>query len=172
MRLWTGTKQRSFMNRKNTILVVASSGGHLTQAMCATSTISNQELVLVSNKNMLDGKRFRHVYTIRDTQHNPLVHGLNFFAALRILFKEKPLAIFSTGGPICLPFALIAKLSRTRFVFLDTMSRVTELSNSGKLIQKFGLSDAFLCQWPDVANQYDGAEYHGQAFDLGDHGHQ
>jgi len=106
------------MNRKQSILVVASSGGHLTQAMCATSTL-NQDLVLVSNKDMLDGKRFRRVYTVKDTQHNPLVHGLNLFAAIRI-----------------------------------------------------GLSDSFLCQWPDVASQYDGAEYHGQAFDLGDHGHQ
>ncbi len=159
------------MKRKPTILVIASSGGHLTQAMCATSTLK-QDLVLVSNKDMLDGKRFKHVYTIKDTQHNPFVHCMNLFAAISILLKEKPQAMFSTGGPICLPFALVAKLTNTRFVFLDTMSRVTELSNSGKLIQKFGLSDSFLCQWPDVANQYDGAEYHGQAFDLGDHGHQ
>ena len=157
--------------KRETILVIASSGGHLTQAMCATSTVS-QDLVLVSNKDMLDGKHFVRVYTITDTQHNPLIHGLNFFTALRILLREKPKAMFSTGGPICLPFALIAKLSGTRFVFLDTMSRVTELSNSGKLIQRFGLSDEFLCQWPEVASQYDGAEYHGQAFDLGDHGHQ
>lgn len=159
------------MKRKPTILVVASSGGHLTQAMCATSTVE-QELVLVSNKNMLDGEHFQRVYTIRDTQHNPVIHFLNLFFAARILWTEKPQAMFSTGGPICLPFALLAKLTKTRFVFLDTMSRVTELSNSGKLIQRFGLSDSFLCQWPEVANQYDGAEYHGQAFDLGDHGHQ
>jgi UDP-N-acetylglucosamine:LPS N-acetylglucosamine transferase len=157
--------------KRETILVIASSGGHLTQAICATSTI-NQDLVLVSNKNMLDGKRFKRVYTVTDTQHNPLIHCLNFFVALRVLWKEKPRAMFSTGGPICLPFALVAKLTGTRFVFLDTMSRVTELSNSGKLIQRFGLSDAFLCQWPEVAKQYNGAEYHGQAFDLGDHGHQ
>jgi len=159
------------MKRNNTILVIASSGGHLTQAMCATSTLT-QDLVLVSNKDMLDGKRFSRVYTIKDTQHNPLVHCVNLLVAIRILVVEKPQAMFSTGGPICLPFALVAKLTSTRFVFLDTMSRVTELSNSGRLIQRFGLSDSFLCQWPEVAKQYDGAEYHGQAFDLGDHGHQ
>ena len=87
------------------------------------------------------------------------------------MLKEKPQAMFSTGGPICLPFALLAKLTGTRFVYLDTMSRVTELSNSGKLIQKFGLFDSFLCQWQKTAEKY-GAEYHGQAFDLGDNGHQ
>jgi UDP-N-acetylglucosamine:LPS N-acetylglucosamine transferase len=159
------------VKRSSTVLVVASSGGHLTQAMCATSTVA-QDLVLVCNKNMLDGEHFVRVHTIRDTQHNPLIHLINLFAAVRILRREKPMAIFSTGGPICLPFALLAKLTRTKFVFLDTMSRVTELSNSGKLIQKFKLYDSFLCQWQPVADQHNGVEYHGQAFDLGDNGHQ
>jgi len=154
------------MKRSATILVIASSGGHLTQAMCATSAVE-LELVLVTNKNMLEDSPFARIHTIRDTQSNILVHALNVFSAARIMLKEKPQAMFSTGGPICLPFALLAKLTGTRFVYLDTMSRVTELSNSGKLIQKFGLFDSFLCQWQQTAEKY-GAEYHGQAFDLGD----
>ncbi len=159
------------MKRNPIILVIASSGGHLTQAMCATSTVE-LDLVLVTNKNMLEGSRFKRIHTIRDTQSNALIHAMNVFTAARILRKEKPQALFSTGGPICLPFALLAKLTGTRFVFLDTMSRVTELSNSGKLINKFGLADSFLCQWQETANKYSGAEYHGQAFDLGDNGYQ
>ena len=157
--------------RKPTILVVASSGGHLTQAMCATSTVE-LDLVLVTNKNMLEGSHFCRIHIIRDTQNNLFIHAINTFSAARILLREKPRALFSTGGPICLPFALLAKLTGTRFVYLDTMSRVTELSNSGKLIQKLGLSDSFLCQWQETASKYDGAEYHGQAFDLGDNGYQ
>lgn len=159
------------MKRKPTILVIASSGGHLTQAMCATSAVE-LELVLVTNKNMLDGSRFSRIHTIRDTQNNVLIHAINVVSAVRILLRERPQAMFSTGGPICLPFALLSKLTRTRFVYLDTMSRVTELSNSGKLIQKLGLYDSFLCQWQETANKYSGAEYHGQAFDLGDNGYQ
>jgi len=143
------------IKRKPTVLVIASSGGHLTQAMCATSTVE-LTLVLVTNKNMLDSSRFARIHTIRDTQHNPFIHALNVFSAARILFKERPQALFSTGGPICLPFALLAKITGTRFVYLDTLSRVTELSNSGKLIQKFGLYDCFMCQWPtpDVSGLY------------------
>ncbi len=159
------------LSRNQSIMVIASSGGHLTQAMCATSLIEC-DLILVSNKNQLEGSRFKRIHTIKDTQHNPLIHFLNFFSACRLLVRERPVAMFSTGGPICLPFALLAKITGTKFVFLDTMSRVTELSNSGKLIRKFGLYDSFLCQWPSVARQYSGTEYHGQAFDLGDHGHQ
>lgn len=158
------------MKRHPVILVIASSGGHLTQAMCATSAVT-LELALVTNKNMLEDSPFARIHTIRDTQTNVLIHAINVFSAARIMIKEKPQAMFSTGGPICLPFALLAKLTRTRFVYLDTMSRVTELSNSGKLIRKFGLFDSFLCQWQETADKY-GAEYHGQAFDLGDNGYQ
>ena len=122
-------------------------------------------------RDRLDSSRFCRIYTIRDTQHNVIIHALNTLAAMKILLKEKPQALFSTGGPICLPFALLAKLSGTRFVYLDTMSRVTELSNSGKLIRKYRLFDTFLCQWADIANKH-GAEYHGQAFDLGDNGNK
>jgi len=159
------------MKRKPTVVVIASAGGHLTQAMCATSLV-DLDLVLICNKNMLNTDRFKKIYTIRDTQHNPLVHCLNLIHGCVILLRERPQAMFSTGGPICLPFALLAKLTKTRFVYLDTLSRVTELSNSGKLIEKYGLYDSFLSQWQSVATQYSGVEYHGQAFDLGDHGHQ
>ena len=171
--LLTGSSAReeSIVTRSQSVLVIASSGGHLTQAICATSTVGN-ELVLVSNKDMLNGRHFERVYIVRDTQNNPIIHMMNFFTAVRIHLKEKPIAAFSTGGPICLPFALLAKLTRTKFVFLDTMSRVTELSNSGKLIRKFGLYDSFICQWKNVAEQYNGIEYYGQAFDLSDDGHQ
>ena len=157
------------MKRNPTVLVIASSGGHLTQAMCAVSTVE-LELVLVTNKNMLEDSPFARIHTIRDTQTGVLIHALNVFSAARLMLKEKPSAMFSTGGPICLPFALLGKLTGTRFVYLDTMSRVTELSNSGKFIKKFGLFDSFLCQWQQTAEKY-GAEYHGQAFDLGDNGY-
>ena len=159
------------MKRNKTVLVVASAGGHLTQAMCATSLVE-LDLVLVCNKNMLSGSRFKRIYTIRDTQHNIVIHLANLFAGIKILLRERPQAIFSTGGPVCLPFALLSRITRTRFVYLDTLSRVTELSNSGKLIKKFKLYDEFLCQWESVASQYSGIEYHGQAFDLGNNGYQ
>lgn len=158
------------MKRNSTVLVVASSGGHLTQAMCATSTVE-LDLVLVTNKNMLENSPFLRIHTIRDTQTSVLIHAMNVCSAARILLKERPRAIFSTGGPICLSFALLAKVTGTRFVYLDTLSRVTELSNSGKFIKKFGLFDSFLCQWQETADKH-GVEYHGQAFNLGDNGYQ
>ncbi|WBA81513.1 hypothetical protein [Endozoicomonas sp. GU-1] len=154
------------MNRK--ILVIASAGGHLTQALCATALCD--EIVLVTNKKNISNVRIRRIYKIFDTQKNPIIHFINIFFAIIVLLRERPKSVFSTGGPICLPFALLCKLFRIRFVYLDTLSRVVELSNSGKLIYRFKLYNCFICQWKDVAQQYEGIEYYGTTFDLSDHG--
>lgn len=145
------------------VLVVASAGGHLTQAMCATSSCKN--IVLVSNKINIKNKRIQKTYKILDTQYNPLVHILNVFYAIYVLLRERPKAVFSTGGPIVLPFALICKVLPIKFVFLDTLSRVVELSNSGKLINKYNLYDKMYSQWSEVAKP-NKLEYIGKCFDI------
>jgi UDP-N-acetylglucosamine transferase subunit ALG13 len=149
------------MNKK--VLVIASAGGHLTQAMCATSQCD--EIVLVSNKVNIKKNNISKIYKIMDTQKNPFIHFFNVFFALYILLKEKPTAIFSTGGPIALPFALICKVSSLKFIYLDTLSRVVELSNTGKLIKKYHLYDDFYSQWKNVASK-NNAKYIGKCFDI------
>ena len=151
------------MESEKKVLVIASAGGHLTQALCATSRCEN--LILISNKKNVSDAKIKKFYKIMDTQHNPIIHFLNIFFALFILVKERPSVIFSTGGPIVLPFALLSRLVRIKFVFLDTLSRVTELSNTGKLIKKYNLYDAFYSQWENMAKKNE-VGYIGKCFDI------
>ncbi|GLQ30282.1 glycosyltransferase [Litoribrevibacter albus] len=149
------------MNGK--ILVIASAGGHLTQAMCATSLFD--DIVLVSNKINIKDSRIRFSYMIPDTQFNAIIHFFNIFIALYILIRHRPSLIVSTGGPIVLPFALLSKLLCFNFVFIDTLSRVVELSNTGKLLRKYKLYDVFFAQWETVAKA-NGVRYIGKCFDI------
>jgi UDP-N-acetylglucosamine transferase subunit ALG13 len=148
---------------KGKILVIASAGGHLTQAMCATSMCNN--LTLVSNKKNIKNKNIKKIYQIMDTQHNVFIHFFNVFYAIYVLLRERPIAVFSTGGPIALPFALVCKFLPIKFIYLDTLSRVIELSNTGKLVKKHKLFDAFYCQWEKIAEEND-AQYIGKCFDI------
>ncbi|MDC9514548.1 glycosyltransferase [Pseudoalteromonas sp. CST5] len=149
------------MNKK--VLVIASAGGHLTQAMCATSQCD--EIVLVSNKVNIKKDNISKIYKIIDTQKNIFIHIFNVFFALYVLLKERPAAVFSTGGPIALPFALVCKVSSLKFIYLDTLSRVVELSNTGKLIKKYHLYDEFYSQWKNVASKSN-TKYIGKCFDI------
>lgn len=145
------------------VLVIASSGGHLTQALCALSLIDN--LYLVSNNTYVNDQNIRKIFKIMDTQHNALIHFMNIFYATYVFIAVRPKAVFSTGGPIVLPFALLCKVLGVRFVYLDTLSRVQDLSNTGKLILKMGLYDEFLTQWEHLATKYN-IKYLGKTFVL------
>lgn len=149
------------MNDK--VLVVASAGGHLTQAMCAAGMCNN--IILVSNKKNILDKRIKKTYAILDTQKNFFIHFCNIFYAFFLLIKERPKVVFSTGGPIVLPFALICKFLPVRFVYMDTLSRVVELSNTGRLIRKFRLYNSFFCQWEKIALR-NNVQYIGKCFDI------
>ncbi|EDM67690.1 beta-1,4-galactosyltransferase [Moritella sp. PE36] len=151
-------------NRK--VLVIASAGGHLTQALCACQHVD--DIVLVTTHLLVNDIKIQKIYKIWSTQKNVFIHFVNIFYALYVLVKERPRAVFSTGGPIVLPFALVCKFLPIRFVYLDTLSRVVELSNTGKMIHKYKLYDEFMSQWEAVANQYS-VGYAGKTFDLEGH---
>lgn len=148
-------------NRK--ILVIASAGGHLTQALCACNHVD--DIALVTTHALVNDDKVKKVYKIWSTQKNAFIHFVNIFYALYVIIKERPRTVFTTGGPIVLPFALVCKFLPLRFVYLDTLSRVVELSNTGKLIHKYKLYDEFMSQWQAVAKQY-GVAYAGKTFDL------
>lgn len=148
-------------NRK--VLVIASAGGHLTQALCACSHVD--DIVLVTTRALVNDDKIKKIYTIWTTQKNAFIHFVNIFYALYVIARERPHAVFTTGGPIVLPFALVCKFLPLRFIYLDTLSRVVELSNTGKLIHKYKLYDEFMSQWEAVAREYN-VEYVGKTFDL------
>jgi len=154
--------------KNETVLVVVSAGGHLTQALCATSTID--KIVLVSTVPIAN-ERIRKLYRIIDTQFNPLVHFINAILSMYIIIRERPRAVFSTGGPLVLPFALLCKVLPVKYVHLDTLSRVIELSNTVKFLKKYNLFDELYCQWEGIAAK-NGIEYIGKSFDMSERGNE
>lgn len=83
----------------------------------------------------------------------------NFPAALKITAVEKPDLIVSTGANISVSFAIVAKLTGVRFMFVESLSRSTELSLSGKLV--YPLCDELYVQWPSLAKRYSKAVFAG-----------
>lgn len=146
------------------ILTVVNAGGHLTQSLCVMKAAHS--FVLVTSGKMELDVGAKEVISISSTQFNPLKHFANVFKARKIIKRIDPVAIFSTGGPICLPFALAAKLMNKKFIYLDTLSRVDDVSNTARLLYKYKLASEIYCQWQNIAEKYPGIQYVGKTFDI------
>ncbi len=88
----------------------------------------------------------------------------------RFLRAENPLMVIGLGSVDCLPTAIATRLAGIPFVFIETVTRVDDLSATGKLIYRLRLAKRFYVQWPGLGKRYPRALYEGIVHDLGNRG--
>lgn len=84
---------------------------------------------------------------------------VNFLKALLILRRSQPNLVVSTGASIAVPFLLASKLLGIRTIFIESISRSSDLSLTGKIV--YNLADEFYVQWPECVKRYPKAQYRG-----------
>lgn len=140
------------------VLIVCSSGGHLTQALALKQWWGEHERYWVTLPT--EDARSRLVGEDVVEAYYPTVRNLpnllrNFALARRVLTSVRPELIFSTGAAIALPFFAQARAFGARTVFLEPVDRIASPSLSGRLVYPF--TDSFLVQWESLAGVYRGA---------------
>ncbi|XOV81734.1 MAG: hypothetical protein ACFHXK_12730 [bacterium] len=104
-----------------------------------------------------DGKKFVIGECNRQT---PFACVKVFLNALRIVWRERPQVILTTGSlPLAL-FCLAGRLLGASVIWIDSISQVDELSMSGKLVKPF--ASLFFVQWPELAERHPGTVYAGE----------
>jgi len=97
-------------------------------------------------------------------RHNPLhdsLLGLACFArTLSVMRQVAPSAMITTGPWIGAVAALAARLLGVRVIFVETGSRVTRLSATGRAMRV--LADDFFVQWEGLRAQVPRARYAGR----------
>lgn len=137
------------------ILIVCSSGGHLTQALALRSWWGNHERSWVTLPT--EDARSRLADERMVEAHYPTVRNVpnlirNFGLARHVLAAERPDLVFSTGAAIALPFFLQAGHFGARTAFLEPVDRIASPSLSGLLVYPF--ADKILVQWPQLTKVY------------------
>jgi len=84
----------------------------------------------------------------------------NLILAVKILKKEKPHILFSTGAGIAPPFFIIAKLMGIKLIFMETFIFSPETTLSGRLVYSF--TNHFLVQNKELLKTYKKAKFWGQ----------
>lgn len=128
------------------ICIVSSCGGHLTEVRCLMPAYRDYAHFYVLNDQAIlppdmEGKTFFIAHSERDWKFL-----LNLLESFRILWRERPTVILSTGAGPVVPFALVGRLFfRTHVVFVETITRVERPSMTGKIMYR--LAHDFFYQW-------------------------
>jgi len=153
------------------VYIVCSPGGHLTQALNALETFEGCDVFLVTldfpNLRDISLKGIKKIHRVRlrfDYSMSlgvPVTLFLSFFQMIGLFLRKRPHIIFSTGSEIAIPAFLAGKLFfRTKLIFMESLTRIQELSLTGKVLYRF--ADLFLVQWEGLAGRVSNAVYKGR----------
>lgn len=150
------------INKK--ICLVTSSGGHLTQLVNLRKWWEQYTHFWVTfNKVDANSILYREkiYYAYHPTNRNILNLIRNTYLALKIIRREKPDIIISTGAGVAIPFYYIGKLSGAKLIFLEVFDRIDSPTITGKVV--YPIVDKFLVQWEEQRQFYPKGEFWGKA---------
>jgi len=81
---------------------------------------------------------------------------------MRVLWRERPVAVIGVAGSYCVPLLLAARLFGRKTVFVESLARTTKPSRTGRIIQLLNLADRFYVQWPTLLRAFPRARYAGR----------
>lgn len=145
------------------ICIVSSCGGHLTEVRALASAYAPYQHFYVLNDSALlppdmEGKTYFITHSERDWKF-----FLNLWEAFRLLRRERPNVVLSTGAGPAVPFALIGRfIFGCRIVFIETFTRVNEPSLTGRIM--YWLAHDFFYQWPSLSRYFPRGIYGGTLF--------
>jgi UDP-N-acetylglucosamine:LPS N-acetylglucosamine transferase len=134
-------------------MLVASIGGHLAQLREIARHLGNVDSFYVLNSippaEVDLGRVDLMTHSERDWRFL-----VNIAEALCLIRARRPDVIISTGAGHIVAVALVAKLFRVPTLFVETMSRVSSPSLTGRIMYR--LADRFYYQWPGLSRFYPG----------------
>lgn len=86
----------------------------------------------------------------------------NTFLAIRILLKEKPDLIISSGAAVAVPFFYIGKILGAKLIYIEVFDRIDKPTVTGKLV--YPIADKFIVQWEEQKKVYPKAINLGSIF--------
>lgn len=107
---------------------------------------------------MLRGEKVYWAYS--PTNRNLTNLARNSYLAAKIIPKEKPRVIISTGAGVAIPFLYLGRLMGLQTVYIESLARITDLSLTGRLV--YPVAHDFFVQWPELARRYPRARFKGQ----------
>ena len=154
---------KTFRKHEPKICLVSSSGGHLFKSFQLKKWWSKYDRFWVTKDDgfatvlLKDEKKYFAYFPESRSIFN---FFRNLLFAHRILKKEKPDLLFSTGAGVAPPFFFVAKLLGIKTIFMETLIFTPQPTLSGKML--YPIADYFLVQNKKLLEVYPKARYWGR----------
>lgn len=148
------------MNISNAkVCIPTSSGGHLMHMWLLSSVWekSRDRFWVTFDKAdanaLLRDERVYHCHYPTNRNIKNLIK--NTVLAFKVIRRERPDLIISSGAAVAVPFFYVGKLYGAKCVYVEVFDRIDTSTLSGKLVSK--AADIFVVQWEEQLDVYPGA---------------
>ena len=147
------------------ICLVGSSGGHLTHLYMLKPFWENKKRFWVTfdkedARSLLEGERVYPCYYPTNRNLKNLLK--NTVVAWKVLRKEKPDLLISSGAAVAVPFFYLAKLMGKKLIYVEVYDRIDKPTLTGRLV--YPIVDCFIVQWEEQKQVYKKAVNLGSIF--------
>lgn len=147
------------------ICLVGSSGGHLAHLYQLKKFWQNKNRFWVTfdkedARSVLKGEKVYNCYYPTNRNIKNLIK--NTFIAFKVLSREKPDIIISSGAAVAVPFFYIGKLFGAKTIYIEVFDRIDKPTLTGKLV--YPVTNKFIVQWEEMKKVYKKAENLGSIF--------
>ena len=147
------------------ICFACSSGGHLAHLHMLQPFWQDKERFWVTfdkedARSILENERLIPCYFPTNRSLKALL--INSVLAWKVLRKERPDVIISSGAAVSVPFFYIGKLFGIKTVYIEIFDRIDKPTLSGRLV--YPVADRFIVQWEEMKKVYPKAINLGSIF--------
>ena len=145
--------------------LVGSSGGHLTHLYMLKPTWEKYERFWVTfdkedARSLLKDEKVYPCYYPTNRNIKNLIR--NTFVAWKVLRKEKPDILVSSGAAVAVPFFYLGKLMGKKLIYIEVFDRVDKATLTGRLV--YPITNQFIVQWEEQLQVYPKAIHLGSLF--------
>lgn len=147
------------------MLLVCSSGGHLLQLHALRDAWSETSRAWVSFdksdvRSLLAGEHVVFAFGPTNRHVGNLLR--NVVLAIRVVTRLRPRVLVTTGAGVAVPFAWIAYLLGAKVVYVESLTRIDDVSLSCRLIRP--VASRVYVQWPETTKVLRGSRFVGNVF--------
>ena len=111
-------------------------------------------------RSLLEGEKVYPCYYPTNRSIKALI--INTFIAIKVLIKERPNLIISSGAAVAVPFFYLGKLFGAKLIYIEVFDRIDIPTMTGKMV--YPIVDKFIVQWDEQKEVYPKAVNFGSIF--------